>query len=262
MKNHNVVTVWITAFFHLFYPLSGNAQNCSVKSPAHTVALLELYTSEGCSSCPPADKFISQLQQTSGLNSQQVIPLSLHVDYWNKLGWKDVFSNGIFTERQRWLASLASSRTIYTPEFFAAGKELRDWRINSLASIKSINATPAKAQINLQLISQTTTQIALQMDVNVLKLASTKNKLFYVLTENDLSNEIRSGENNGIRLHHDFVARVWGEPIPLTGTSLNTQRKIDLPSNANVKNLSLVAFLQNESGEILQAVSLPIGCKI
>ena len=88
------------------------AQTCSKHSPAHTVALLELYTSEGCDSCPPADKFVSGLRG-SGMTSAQVVPLSLHVDYWDYIGWKDVFAKAAFTERQRWLSDQAGSRTIH-----------------------------------------------------------------------------------------------------------------------------------------------------
>ncbi|HTD03031.1 DUF1223 domain-containing protein, partial [Undibacterium sp.] len=83
--------------------MAGLTQSCSKASPAHTVALLELYTSEGCDSCPPADRFVSALYKTSGLTMDQVVPISLHVDYWDYIGWKDVFAKPLFTQRQRWL---------------------------------------------------------------------------------------------------------------------------------------------------------------
>src|ERR1039457_1730220 len=102
------------------------AETCTIHSPPHTVALLELYTSEGCDSCPPADKFVSGLRAASGLGANQVVPISLHVDYWDYIGWKDVFAQHAYTERQRWLSDLARTRTVYTPEVFVGGQELRN----------------------------------------------------------------------------------------------------------------------------------------
>ena len=85
----------------LLAPWSGAlAQACSKHSPPHTVALLELCTSEGCSSCPPADRFIGALHD-AGLDAGQVVPLALHVDYWDYIGWKDRFARPAFGERQR-----------------------------------------------------------------------------------------------------------------------------------------------------------------
>src|ERR1700739_1342795 len=97
------------------------ANACRAQSPAHRVALLELYTSEGCSSCPPADQYVAGLR-ASGVTADQAVVLSEHVDYWNYIGWKDPYSRAAFTERQRWLSDLAGSHTIYTPEMFIAGR--------------------------------------------------------------------------------------------------------------------------------------------
>jgi hypothetical protein len=236
----------------------GLARSCNAKSPPHTIALVELYTSEGCSSCPPADKFISQFTRDAKRDTQQFIPLSLHVDYWNSLGWKDVFSRAIFTERQRWLAGLASSRTVYTPEFFVAAKELRNWQQDLTASIQQINATPAQAHIGLQLSKHALTQLSVQFDVKTVNPADGTNKLFYALTESGISNDIKSGENQGARLQHDFVVREFGEAIAINGLALNVVRTLDIPKDANKRNLTMVAFVENSKGVILQALSLPL----
>src|SRR5258705_10835174 len=93
---------------------NGAAPACSAHSPAHTTALVELYTSEGCDSCPPADTWLASLF-AQGLRPQQVVPLALHVDYWDYIGWKDPFARGEFSPRQRRLARLEAPRIVSTP---------------------------------------------------------------------------------------------------------------------------------------------------
>ena len=231
------------------------AEICGKASPSHTIALLELYTSEGCDSCPPADKTISQLHQSSGLSMDQVIPVSLHVDYWDYLGWKDVFASKSFTDRQRQLASLAGTRTVYTPEIFMAGKELRNWRNGMGEDIKRINQKPAAASLRLGIekLADNTLYFKLQAD------SAQDVKLHYALLEQGLISKVAAGENRGASLQHDFVARAWGEAYSLpAGKQGNFASQLSLPANAKRKNLSLLAFAQNGQGQVLQALSLPL----
>src|SRR5438270_8352522 len=88
--------------------------DCTARSPDHSVALLELYTSEGCDSCPPADRWLSRFDQTSV--ADRVVPLALHVDYWDRLGWKDRFASPAYTERQREQTRRQGSSFVYTPQ--------------------------------------------------------------------------------------------------------------------------------------------------
>lgn len=242
----------------LFAYATSNAQAaeiCSKSSPAHTVALLELYTSEGCDSCPPADKTISHLYQSTGLNSEQVIPVSLHVDYWDHLGWKDAFYNKIFTERQRHLADLAGSRTVYTPEIFIAGKEIRNWRNGMVDDIRRINQKPAMASLHLGIEKLTVNKLYFNLQGNSRQDA----RLHFVLIEQGLVSKIQAGENRGVTLQHDFVAREWGDAYQLVaGKPASFNNQLTVPVNAKRKNLSLLAFAQDKQGNILQALSLPI----
>ena len=96
------------------------ANTCSATSGAQRVALLELYTSEGCDSCPPTDRWVSALA-TRGFAGDRVIPLAFHVDYWNYLGWKDPFAQARYTERQRFVNARVRTRTIYTPQLMLDG---------------------------------------------------------------------------------------------------------------------------------------------
>ena len=230
------------------------AQTCSGRSPAHTVALLELYTSEGCSSCPPADRFVSALR-ASGVAPSQAVVLALHVDYWNYIGWKDPFSRPVFTERQRSLAELAHSRTTYTPEFFVGGHELRDWRGGVTDAVRRINATPAQAAIGVALGKAGAA--GLPVDV---KASGPGGALLQVaLVQNKVVSKVIAGENGGRTLHHDFVVRQWLAPQPIgrDGNAAVT-RVLPLPNGAAAGDFAVTAFVQSASGEVLQAFSLPV----
>lgn len=235
--------------------LPAQAGGCSKSSPAHTVALLELYTSEGCDSCPPADKFVSQLHAGGGLGPDQVLPLSLHVDYWDYIGWKDRYAQAIFSERQRKLAALAGMRSVYTPEVFIAGKELRNWRGGVTDAVLQINRQPARAEIKISLDQLQQRQLQLTLQAK----AAQAGKLHFALVEQGLVSRILAGENRGATLQHDHVVRTWGEPITLAAAAgISQPRQIQLPADAKLSNLSLAAFVQSSQGEVLQALSLPL----
>ena len=239
------------------------AQSCSKQSPPHTVALLELYTSEGCDSCPPADKFVSGFRSltTSGsafgdLTAEQVVPLSLHVDYWDYIGWKDLFARPAFTVRQRWLSGLANTRTVYTPEIFVAGQELRNWSAATANAIKRVNARPALADIGLRLGKLTEGSLPLEVTTSAAKPAN----LYLALYENGLASAVKAGENRGVTLRHDYVVRDWIGPIVLPGTTAKNTltRVLTSPPGALAKNLGVAAFVQTANGEVLQALALPL----
>ena len=122
------------------------AAGCKAESGEKTVALVELYTSEGCSSCPPADRWLSALAER-GFAPDRVVPLALHVDYWDYIGWKDPFAKALFSARQRELAAIARSRVVYTPQVVLAGKDYgmgssRDWAAKGvfLLGVKAVIA--------------------------------------------------------------------------------------------------------------------------
>src|SRR6266481_4511826 len=123
---------------------------CRAVSPPYTVALVELYTSQGCSSCPPADRWLSKLQ--GGPAPLRAVPLALHVGYWDYIGWKDPFARREFNDRQRRLATHNGSGTVYTPEVFVGASELADWGSPDrvAAALAAVNARPPQASIELQ----------------------------------------------------------------------------------------------------------------
>ena len=226
---------------------------CELASGKTTAALVELYTSEGCSSCPPADRQMRHLEEALDAGAQAV-PLALHVPYWDYIGWKDRFARPAFAERQEWLVHANGQRTLYTPQFFVNGAELRATRTSLREQVRKLNGTAAAADIRLS---------AAQAPAGVLRLAAQASAksgdaplvLFVALTESGLASTVSRGENAGATLEHDHVVREWIGPISLAGGSARVQRDIRLPAAWNRSQLALVAFVQDErSGRVLQAL--------
>src|SRR5260221_10838161 len=118
---------------------------CSTYSGPHTTALVELYTSEGCDSCPAADHWLSSLF-SQGFRPDQVVPLALHVDYWDYIGWKDPFARGEFSVRQRKLAQMKRPVIVYTPQVVLQGREFPRWADGEFsAQVKRIKSRPGPA---------------------------------------------------------------------------------------------------------------------
>lgn len=229
------------------------AAGCSAQSPAYRIALLELYTSEGCSSCPPADQYVSGLR-ADGVTAQQAVVLSEHVDYWNHIGWKDPFSSRTFTDRQRWLSDLAGSRTIYTPEIFVGGKEQRGWPRGVAAAVKRTNGQAAQADIGIALDAAGAGGLA----VSVTARSAHEGKLYVALVESGVASQVKAGENSGRLLRHDFVVREWLAPVPLVSGGAAVGRTLALPAGATASKLGISAFVQTDKGEVLQALALPV----
>lgn len=227
---------------------------CEVKSGPATAALVELYTSEGCSSCPPADKQLSELKNSLGKDAA-IVPLSMHVTYWDEIGWKDIFAQKTFDQRQSDLVAAHHSRVVYTPQFFVNGNELRSWRGNLPGVIRQVNAVPAPVAITLK-ATPTASGVTLDAAVNAKDGKEVDGDLYIAVSENDLVSNVLRGENRGVTLHHDGTVRQWYGPIRLSQGSAQFHRDVALPANWNRNNLQAVAFVQapNE-GSVLQAVS-------
>lgn len=167
-------TGWLLALLNLFSP-AVIAGECSAQSGPQRIALLELYSSEGCSSCPPADKWVSNLEKR-GWGPDKVIPLALHVDYWDYIGWKDRFASPAFTTRQQTQAALARSTLVYTPQLTLNGRDYRSWHNESRFSQDIATVNRGKPQATIQLAaSQDGTRwnkILMVLERKILDLAS------------------------------------------------------------------------------------------
>ena len=166
-----------------------------IDSGERQVALLELYTSEGCSSCPPADRWFSKLKADRQLWSD-IVPVALHVDYWNYIGWTDRFSKASHSDRQREYFRNGGARATYTPGFFSNGKEWRGWFSgDALETTRPPVGNLALGLDGYSIAVQFSPLVNIEDDliVNVAVLGM------------GLESDVRAGENNGRKLQHDFV---------------------------------------------------------
>lgn len=224
---------------------------CEFASGAKTAALIELYTSEGCSSCPPADRQMRRLREALDPGAQAV-PLALHVGYWDYLGWKDPYADPAFAARQEALVRVNRQRTLYTPQFFVNGAELRAARSSLREAVRRVNETPAAADIRLSAAASGKDMLRLRAQANAARRAPLD--LYVALTESELASKVPRGENAGVTLEHDHVVRQWLGPVRFTGASAQLERDLRLPGAWNRSHLALAAFVQDpETGRVLQA---------
>ena len=246
----------IAIIFFLLFSLQSLAeapQVLTAVSPANRVALLELYTSEGCSSCPPADRFMSRVK-LADISDRQLIPLSFHVTYWDYIGWKDRFGNPQHDVRQRKLAKMNNNSAVYTPQFIMNGKDFRHHGSFDNEIVR-INSIAAEYQLKLS-ASLNADAIDVMLDARVSIDNYDKAAVFIALYENGLSSEVSDGENEGKQLRHDYVVR------ELKGPYLIEQDKSVITASFaqgdyKIENSGIVAFIQKPgSSEVLQAVRL------
>jgi len=237
-------------------PGTGAAAACTASSGARTAALVELYTSEGCSSCPPADRQLGALS-TALDPGALAVPLALHVAYWDELGWRDPFAQRVFDERQRTLARANGLRSVYTPGFFVSGVEARRWPAALRESVRAVNARPAAATIRLSSRTAGTDrlELAVHADAGPERAGAS---LYVAVTESGLASKVARGENGGATLAHDHVVRTLIGPIALEHGRTDARREIALPAAWRRERLSVVAFVQDaREGRVLQALSAP-----
>ena len=216
----------------------------SASTATDEAVLVELFTSQGCSSCPPADEVLSELGQEA-----DVIALSFHVDYWNHLGWKDVFSSPQWSARQRAYASALPVRSTYTPQVVVQGQQ--DCVGSNLGCIREAleraRARGRTAEVRIQQAHVNGESIRVQADTR-LSSGAPDVVVTVVVFESGLSTAVRRGENRGRRLDNDFVVRTLRE-VGLVRhgdtRSHRTETEIALGNEWMVENLGVVVFLQD-----------------
>jgi len=241
-------------------PFSADAGQCVGRSGERTAALVELYTSEGCSSCPPADRWLSSLG-AQGYAPERVVPLSLHVDYWDYIGWKDPYAKRQFSLRQRKLTQLQRLALVYTPQVMVQGRDFRGWGTRAFdEAVARINAQPARAWIALAIRSAGERSIEVEAVAELLDPAHERHAALYLAAyENRLMSRVDAGENEGRVLAHDYVVLEWQGPFEFAaGTRLAERRRLPLLPKAVARNSGVVGFVQNRrTAEALQALMLP-----
>jgi hypothetical protein len=219
--------------------------SCSVQASAQAPTVVELYTSEGCSSCPPADRWLSKLKARS-----DVVALAFHVTYWDRLGWKDRFANPAYTQRQVQQQRSNGARYSYTPQIVVDGIDRPAWGTLPMTDARA----PATVQVTLAREGE-------RYAARVLPVAGAPARLagFWAVTENGHATAVKAGENHGATLAHDFVVR---EYQPLTSWAADSVQTLQFspatPADAaHPRQLNLV-LVDADSGRPVQAVWL--GC--
>jgi len=252
----------LAVFIASLFQVSLSAANCSAESGKNRVALIELYTSEGCSSCPPADKWLSSLSK-QGFGADKLLPLSLHVDYWNYIGWRDPYSAAEYTQRQRKIGQRNRLRSIYTPQLVFNGRDYRAWRRQNVKLLlDEVNAWPAAAKLALNWKTSSDNKLSTSVSSELLTDSASSPTLFVALYENNLVSNVTAGENDGRSLHHDYVVRKMFA-VPFSGKKkLTKQINFPLQEDWDKANLGLAVFVQQRrDGNVLQALSAPLDCK-
>ena len=235
------------------------AAQCTASSADQRVSLLELYTSEGCSSCPPADRWLSNLK-TAGYKPDRVIALAFHVDYWDYIGWKDRFARAEFTARQRQAAGKGLLGFVYTPQVMLNGRDFRRWQLPARfeQALNDSSAAAPRASIALQLAALPSGETSVTVKVHAHDADSRKHGDVYIaVNENGLKSTVNAGENSGRELAHDHVVREWMGPYKLQDAAKSQWEKlILLKAEWKERKAGVAAFVQHRSsGEVLQAVA-------
>lgn len=174
--------------------------------------IVELFTSEGCSSCPPADVVLAQLDKTQPIAEAEVIALSEHVDYWNYIGWADPFSSAAFSARQEAYATAFGRDGIYTPQMVVDGQsEFVGSNADKARAAIARAARASKAEVTITRAAKETEPRALRLAVSVANVpalsANDVAEVLLAITENNLSSNVARGENSGRKLAHSHVVR-------------------------------------------------------
>jgi len=233
------------------------AEQCRAVSGPATAALVELYTSEGCSSCPPADRWLSGLAKR--YPADRVVALALHVDYWDYIGWKDRYAKREFSLRQRKLTQLQRLALTYTPQVLLQGQDFRGWGTPAFdQALAKINARPARADIALELLPAGPGALSVRVRAAVLDAAQAEEAGLYLAAyENRLETRVSAGENRGRTLSHDHVVLEWQGPLAFSGSRIADERALPLLPGAQRANSGVVAFVQNRrTAEVLQVLML------
>lgn len=217
-------------------------------------AVVELFTSEGCSSCPPADELVAKVQKESA--NQPVYILAFHVDYWNRLGWKDAFSDAKYSARQHQYASWLNLQSVYTPQAVVNGRTefVGSEEGNLRNAIKAGLQKAASATISLNNVKVDGGKISLQYRADN---AGDHAELQLALVEKHATTNVKSGENGGRTLSHVQIVRSL-QSVPLGKN--NGPVTIPIPQGFTQQGYELIAFVQNTgSGQIIAATKAQFG---
>ena len=226
-------------------PLSATAAGPACQRTATAApTVVELYTSEGCSSCPPADQWLSTLVRSR----PDVVALAFHVDYWNGLGWKDRFADPAYTQRQRELTRYSGVGYVYTPQVVVNGRDHRGWP-------RLPQSQTAASPVTLELAHDGSGYVATLARLPAARGVPLTG--YWAVTEDGHATRVRAGENNGATLAHDAVVREYlPVALPATGTTEQLRFVPGTPSQQGRARRVVFVVARGDTGTVLQAASL------
>ncbi len=228
------------------------ATPCAATSAATVPVIVELYTSEGCDSCPPADRWLSKTIAERGQDAG-FIALAYHVDYWDYIGWKDPFAQPAFTQRQSALATSGGASGVYTPQIFVNGRDDRSWTRGASALASASRAT-VKFSVTAHWQGEGAAQVLELKGKLTEPSPGPAVRLRYALTESGLVSAVKAGENRGVTLRHDAVVRATGAlPMDASGAFALA---VSSPRSLQKANSQLHVIAEDARGNPLAAATL------
>jgi hypothetical protein len=233
-------------------PTATNPATAARATPAERpVIVAELFTSQGCSSCPPADRLLSSIDEPAA-DGVEVIPLAFHVDYWDDLGWKDPFSTAAWTERQQRYAARVSGGRVYTPMLVVQGREhmVGSSKDEISGAIGRAARSPADgAAITGRLVGPG--RVAIDADAG-----SAAAGVFLALVESGIDTQVTRGENQGRVLRNDFIVRRLARPFELAARQRKSETvDVAIDPSWHRDRLGVVLFLQDPESLAIRAAA-------
>jgi hypothetical protein len=220
--------------------------------------IVELFTSEGCSDCPPADAVLKHLQDTQPVPGAEIIVLGNHVDYWNHDGWTDRFSTRELTQRQEEYGTSFKLDSVYTPQMVVDGKAEFNGQDEPHAK-RAVAAAINDPKANVSVTRPENGDNALNIQIDSIPESAKRAQVFLAITEDHLQSNVGKGENSGRVLNHNGVVRDLRSIGSAQGSSFSAQPKLKLDSSWKRSDLHAVVFVQDTTNRhILGAASLPL----
>ena len=226
----------------LAIPLAGAARSADIRGPVARVTLVELFTSEGCSSCPPAEQWLNRAEARSDLWSR-VVPVAFHVDYWDYIGWPDRFASPEYSERQKTYRAVGRTRGVYTPGFVVGGREWRGWfrdptlKLPADVDVGSISVDVRGGRFDARF--EPVVEVPESIELHVARLGF------------DFVTEVGAGENHGRTLEHKFVVLGWTRHLMSGGDGGAYEASGDLPPASNPSPREALAVWVSVPGDPL-----------
>lgn len=235
---------------------AGAGVSKTVESSRPSFAVVELFTSEGCSSCPPADRLLADLVTRARREEPRIFPLAFHVDYWDRLGWRDPFGDPAHARRQSQYAGAFESR--YTPQMVVNGREsfVGSDGARARRAIDEVLAQPAAIGVRLQVESVAADSVHIEWEVTT---APRGTDLHGALVERGLTSAVQRGENRGRILQHDNVVRAFRTVALAQATA--GELALALPAAVRPENASIIVYLQSSRDHAIlgaASVDLPV----